>query len=268
MDKHRIIGKKIKIENENIKIWCDIEKKKNIKKLINKLGQINAQNVVLDKELLKSKTLINTLNSNNIKIFDGKWLGKYLVIDILEYIISQSNIEKEKTEIAVAVNDITDLSIEIIKKLAKQYKKLIVVTNHIEKLKKIESEIYEKEGALIVVTNNKNKSMQKVPIILNLDFNEEILNQYKIYEKAIILNTEGDITINSIRFDGKVINDYEIEVGRKELIWREGFEKFREKDLIEAQLYSKDTIKHIRKKIQKSNIRIKKLYGINGIINL
>lgn len=267
MDKPRIIGKKIQIENENIKIWCDIEKKKNIKKIVKKMNKIDVDTVVLDKELVKNKILINTLNANNIKIFDGKWLGKYLTLDILEYIISKNNIEKEKTEIAIAVNDITDFAIEIIRKLAKQYKKLIVVTNHTEKLKKIESEIYEKEGILIVLTNNKNKSLRKAHIILNIDFNREVLNQYKIYENAIILNIEGDMLIDSIRFNGKVINDYEIETRRKEFIWREDFEKFREKDLIEANLYSRDTYEHIRKRIQKSNICIKELYGINGVIN-
>ena len=41
---------------------------------------------------------------------------------------------------------------------------------------------------------------------------------------------------------------------------------YREKDLFEAMLYTKDTFKNIRKKIFKSNITIKELYGINGKI--
>ena len=79
------------------------------------------------------------------KLFDGKWLEKYLILDILEYIINKKQIIKAETEIAITANEITDLLIEMIKILSKQYKKLTIVTNHIEKLRKIEKEIKEKE---------------------------------------------------------------------------------------------------------------------------
>ena len=51
-------------------------------------------------------------------------------------------VKKEEIEIAITTNEITDISIEIIKELAKQYKRLTVVTNHIEKFKKIEKQIF------------------------------------------------------------------------------------------------------------------------------
>lgn len=268
MDKHKLFGKKIEIQNDNIKIWCDLEKEKNIKKLINKIFKNDVNTVILDKTLWKCEKLVNTLYSNDIKIFDGRWLEKHMAIDILNYIISKKEIIKAETEIAITVNEITELSIELIKILAKQYKKLVVVTNHIDKLRKIEKDIHEKEGILIIVSNNKNKSLMKSQIILNMDFNKELLNQYKIFDEAIIINIEGDMKLDSIRFQGIIINDFEIETGRKDIIWREDYQKYNEKDLLEANLYARDTFKNIRKKIQKSNISVKSLYGINGIINL
>ena len=268
MDKHKLFGKKIEIQNDNIKIWCDLEKEKNIKKLINKIFKNDVNTVILDKTLWKCEKLVNTLYSNDIKIFDGRWLEKHMAIDILNYIISKKEIIKAETEMAITVNEITELSIELIKILAKQYKKLVVVTNHIDKLRKIEKEIHEKEGKLIIVSNNKNKSLMKSQIILNMDFNKELLNQYKIFDEAIIINIEGDMKLDSIRFQGIIINDFEIETGRKDIIWREDYQKYNEKDLLEANLYARDTFKNIRKKIQKSNISVKSLYGINGIINL
>ena len=64
----------------------------------------------------------------------------YLILDILEYIINKKQIIKAETEIAITANEITDLLIEMIKILSKQYKKLTIVTNHIEKLRKISQE--------------------------------------------------------------------------------------------------------------------------------
>ncbi len=268
MDKHKIIGRKIQLENDNIKIYMDLEKGKNTRKLVKRLLLNETNNVVIDKELITCEKLINLLKSNDIKIFDGKWLEKYLILDILEYIINKKQIIKAETEIAITANEITDLLIEMIKILSKQYKKLTIVTNHIEKLRKIEKEIKEKEGILIILSNNKNKSLLKSQFIINMDFNQELINQYRIYEEAIIINAEENIRIDAIRFNGIVINDYEIEIGRKEFIWRDGIEKYRQRDLIEAELYVRDTYKNIRKKIQKNNIKIKELYGINGIVKI
>lgn len=268
MDKHKIFGRRIEIKNDDIKLYFNLDSEKNIKKFVNKLQKQDVNNIVLDKSLFENENLLNNLYANNINIFDGRWLKKQMTLEILNYIIVRKEIHKEETEIAITLNEITELSIEIIKILSKQYKKLVIVTNHIEKLKKIEKEIYEKEGVLIVVTNNKNKSLLKSQIIINMDFNKELLNQYKIYDEAIIISIEENIKIDSIRFNGIIINDFEVETGRIELIWRENYEKYREKDLLEANLYVRDTFKNIRKKLQKSNISIKSLYGNNGIINL
>ena len=268
MDKHKFNIKKIKIEGKNFKINVSLEKEKNIKKIVNKLIKNEVTNVVLSKELYQNMSLINAINSSNIKIFDGRWLEKYLTIEILNYIINKKDIKRQEIEIAITTNEITDLVIELIRILSKQYKRLTIVTNHISKLRKIEKEIYDTDGILIVVSNNQKKSLAKAQIILNMDFNKEVLNNYQIYEEAIIINLEGNMKIESKRFNGININDYEIETGREEIIWRENMKKFRTKDLVESVLYMKDTFNNIRKKIIKNNISIKELYGINGPIKI
>lgn len=266
LDKHRFTFFRTKIENDSFRIYTNLEKAKNIKKVINKLIKYETTNVVLSRELYKNQDFINALNSNNIKIFDGRWLEKYLSFEILDYVIRQMELKKEEIDIAITTNEITDISIEIIKELAKQYKRITVVTNHIEKLKKIEKEIYEKSGILIVVSNNQRKSLLRSKIILNIDFNKEVLNKYKINENVVIINLEGNMRIYSKRFNGVNINDYEIEVGREETIWRENMQNFNTKDLLEANLYMKDTFKHICSKIAKNKVSIKEVFGINGRI--
>lgn len=266
MDKHRFLINKLKIKNDNCKIYANLDKEKNIRKVINKLTEKKNINVVLSKELYKNKNFINALNANNIKIFNGKWLQKYISFEILEYVVKQKNIKKEETEIAITTNEITDLSIEIIKVLVKQYKRLTVVTNYIEKLRKIEKNISEKSGIMMVVSNNQKKSLARAQIILNLDFNKELLNKYNINENAIIINLEGEMKIELKRFNGININDYEIEVGKEKTIWRENAEKFNNKDLLEAVLYMRDSFQNIREKIIKNEVSIKELFGVNGKI--
>ena len=126
--------------------------------------------------------------------------------------------------------------------------------------------MYDKEGILISITNNQKKSLLRPQIILNIDFNKETLNKYNINENAVILNLEGDMKIENKRFNGINVNDYEVEVGREEIIWRDNMQKFRTKDLLESVLYMKDTYNNIRNKIGKNKISIKELYGVNGKI--
>ena len=266
MDKPKWGIKKIKIERDRCVISLDLEKTKNIQKLVKKLKRNEAKNVVLSKELNKNKEIVNSLSTNDINIFDGRWLERYLLIQILDFVVNQKSIKKEETEIAITVNQITDFSVEIIKILAKQYKKVITVTNQIEKLRKLEKEIYDKEGIIIIVSNNQKKSLQKAQIILNIDFNKDMLNKYRINENAIIINLDGDVKIENKRFNGINVNDYEIEVGREEIIWRENIGKYRTKDLLESALYMKDTFQNICSKINKNKVAITTLYGVNGKI--
>ena len=266
MDKPKWGLQKIKIEQDNCKISLNLEKEKNLKKLIKKLVKNEIINVVLSKELCNNESLIKALNANDINIFDGRWLEKYLLIQILDYIAKQKDIQKEETEIAITVNQITDFSVEIIKIIAKQYKRLTIVTKYIEKLKKIEKEIYDNEGILLVISNNQKKSLLRPQVILNIDFNNELLNKYRINENAVIVNLEGDMQIQSKRFNGINVNDYEILLGREEIIWRPNMHNFRTKDLLEAVLYMKDSFSSICNKISKNKVEIKELYGINGKI--
>ena len=144
------------------------------------------------------------MNTYGLKIQDGRWLFEILITDIIEYIINKKKLEKTKLKISILINDITEFEIENIKELAKKYKNLNIVTNHIEKFKKIEKELLEKEGIMITVTNNRKKSLVKSDIIYNVDFPEETLNKYVINDEAIIINLHGKIKIKKKRFKKKI----------------------------------------------------------------
>ena len=114
--------------------------------------------------------------------------------------------------------------------------------------------------------NNKKKSLSKAKIILNVDFPTELINQYNIYENAIILNLKGNVKINKKRYNGININDYEISV--KNLGDMECFrsDKYKMAEIYEAQIYKKQPYRDIIKKLKKDKVEISDLKGENSNI--
>ena len=78
VDKPKFMFQKLKIEQDNCKIYANLEKEKNIKKVVSKIVKAEINAVVLSKELKSNIQLINELNSANIHIFDGCCFEKYL----------------------------------------------------------------------------------------------------------------------------------------------------------------------------------------------
>lgn len=237
----------------------NIKKAKKILKILNKNS---VRNVVLSKELQKNEMLINYLNSSNVNIFNGRWLEKYLAYEIVKYILVKKNIKEEETEIAILINQIDEVSTENIKLFSKEFKRVNVVTNHIEKLKNIEESIFDEFGIMITITNNKKKSLKNAKIILNMDFPNELINKFNIYDEAIILNLDGDIKINKKRFSGLNINNYEISLNDVDYL----SEEFYIRDIFESQIYKKAAFKNIRKEIKEKGVNIEQLIGLNGLI--
>lgn len=181
--------------------------------------------------------------------------------------MQKENKKKAETEIAMLVNTINNQTVQIIKDLAKEFKRVNIVTNHINELKFLEEKLYNEQGIMITLTNNKRKSLIKAELILNFDFVEEVLNKYNIYENAIIINIEEGMRIYKKRFNGINVNNYEIKSKRAEEIFEiEKIKKYYLKDLLEAQIYRKDSYKNIRKDITKGLYEIKDLYGNNGVL--
>ena len=262
----------IKVENNTIKLpYKENINQNKIEKLAQKTKKVleknsTSQKVVLSKEIQKENLYINYLNTYGLKIQDGRWLFEILITDIIEYIINKKNLETSKLKISMLINDITDFEIENIKLLAKKYKNLNIVTNHIEKIKKIEEELLEKEGIMITVTNNRKKSLVKSDIIYNVDFPEETLNKYVINDEAIIINLHGKIKIKKKRFNGLIINNYEIDLRNDKKDEKMLTKKYYIRDIYQAELYQKQGFNNLKEKIKKDNVKINKLFLSNGEI--
>ena len=270
-DKPNFIERKlnlIKVQENTIMLPIDQKtKEKQIEKISAKTKKIiqkcsTSKKVVLSKEMYKQTQYINYLNTYGLEIQDGKWLFEILLPEITEYIINKKKIEK--TNISIMINDLTDIEFENIKILARKYKTINIVTNHIEKFKNLEKQLQEKEGIIITITNNKKKSLMKSQIILNIDFPKELINKYNMQDDAIIVNVRGNAKINKKRFNGLTINDYEIDFREDRKNNKALNNHFYLKDLYESELYKKQRIYEIKEKIRVDKVSIKKLILNNG----
>ncbi len=236
------------------------------KRTIAILEKANNQKIVLSKKTSKQEDYVNFLNSYGAKIIEGRWLFKALTLKALDYVVEKKRLKKEEIQLSILINEIEQNMLENIKQIVKQYKRVNIVTNHFEKFKNIEQQIFEEDGIMITVTNNKKKSLAKSQIILNVDFPKELINKYKIFEEAIIINLNGNVAITSKRFNGINIVDYEIDF---EYIDDFDYDKenlYEKKKIYEAQSYQNRTFDYLQNKFLKDKVRIKYLQANNSIL--
>lgn len=221
----------------------------------------NSKKIVLSKEMKEEEKYINYLNTYGMEISEGRWLFEILLTDIVKYITEKQKIEK--ANISILINDLTDIEFNNIKILAQKHNMINIVTNHIEKFRKLENQLKE-EGIIITITNNKKKSLMKSNIIVNVDFPKELLNKYSLNENACIINLKKIVKITQKRFNGLTVNDYEI-VFRNDVCDEKFFNgKYEIKDLYEAGMYKKSPFIELREKIKKDGVKINKLFLNNG----
>ncbi len=227
------------------------------------LDLANCNKIIISKKIKEQPLYINYLNSYNIEIVDGKWLFEVLSYKIIEYISKVKKIKKEELSVSILINKITETSLYNIRKIATSCKRVNIVTNHIELFKKLEKQILDEDGIMITITNNKRKSLSKSNIILNIDFPQELINQYNIFDEAIIVNIQGNIKIKKKRFNGMCVNDYEIQVLNDEEFDYDKEIKYNKKDVYEANMYKKQPMENIMRKIERDKVRIVDLLGEN-----
>lgn len=230
------------------------------------LDKTNCNKIVISKAIKTQEIYKNYLYSYNLNIVEGRWLFEVLSKQILEYVIKKEKMKKEETRLSILVNEITDNFLQNIKEIVKQYKSVNIVTNHIEKFKRIEEKILQEDGIMITVTNNKKKSLAKSEIILNVDFPTELINQYYIYEKAIIINLRGNVKINRKRFNGININDYKMKFNYLDEFDYDKNNLYDKKDIYEAQIYQKQPYQEIINRIKKDKVKVVGLIGNKTVL--
>lgn len=234
----------IKIEIAQDKIICTLpiksdeilsERKvtKLCKKLNKKLCEFDVAHVVISNFLFSIELFKNKLYEEEINILDGKVLLKFLIYDVISYIANESELDISDLEVSFLTNSNNEIVLENIKLISGKIKNLNIITNRIEKFKKLEDYLYEELGIMIKVSNNRKKALSKTNIIINVDFPNELLNRYSIPDNCIIININGNININSKKFNGVNINGYKLAIGETYKM-----EKFNDEIMYESVIYN------------------------------
>lgn len=234
-------------------------------KIITKIILKTTNRVVLSGYLNKQDIIKKAFIEKNIQIQKGEILKKYLLYNFIEYLSKSVNQEPHSQEVFILVNVPQTLDENIIIHLAQKFKRLNIVSKNIKHFKKLENYLEKDLGIAITITNNKRKSLLKAKIIINMDFNEEMLNSFNINPKAIIIQMNKQVYIQSKLFNGINILDYQITY-KIETFDSSEYKKFDKKLLYESSIYGKryETVIRI---IEEDNIKIINLIGRNGIIN-
>lgn len=260
----------IQIEGDKIILPIKAKEKiddKRAQKLAHKTKKIfektRSKKIVISKEIQEQEEYRNQLYTYGLEIVEGKWLFELLACKSLDYLLKKKEMKKEETKITILVNDLSENMLANLRKIAKEYKMVNIVTNHREKFKKIEKQILEEDGIMIAVGNNKKKSLARAELILNVDFPSELINQYTIYDKAILINIRGNVKIAKKRFEGIAINDYEIVVQREEAFDYDKKTKYKAYETYEAQMNKRQPYEELSKQIERDKVEVIALMGNN-----
>ena len=235
--------------------------KKIYKNLIDILYNNNVDAIVLAKVLKKDNILKNVLYQENLNIINGRFLFGIIIIDCLEYIAKKQNKELNALEITILINDISQQILEQLMVIIEKFSSVHIVTNNVNRFYKFEEKIRDKFGIVIRISNNKRKSLASAKIIINWDFPEENINQFKINTTAIILNVNSKVKIYTKLFEGIIVQDYKFELNNH--IENSNFD---EKDIYESIMIKQKNIFEARKKWKNDGGIITNLIGNNGKI--
>lgn len=266
-----IVTKK-NIEGYNIWVLPIREKYRDdkIRNIIRKKLKIDNNTYVISKELSNSN-ICKIMNEYSLEYITEEKAKKVLIIPVLQYISKLQKKDINSLDISILINDNSEINLLLIEEISKIVKSIKIVSLNIYKFRKLEEKLYNDEGIAIQFSNSYKKSLEKSNIIINFNFNEIEINEYNIYNNAIIINCYKDnIKIKSRLFEGIVINSYDITLD-KELM-----QKFKDINIyynykniiLYATLLEKDkNIIISYKNNDEECVRIKNLIGNNGVIN-
>lgn len=215
-------------KNKKIK---EIEKNKKIKetdeiKEIEKIKGVSEQNLEENKSKTNTFSIADLVN----EIEQSKNIYYENSIEILNNIMKDGKKETKEQSVYLLLEQSSNLNNIKIKEMLNQYKIVYIITDNVKQYRKIE-QFAEEEAEMLIILNNRKKSLSKAKYIINYDFSQEDIEKFNINRTATILNVAQNkikiyqgfqgIVINNIRLKSekneKFSIEYEIEKNREKI---------------------------------------------------
>ena len=228
------VNVKIVPSNEVIKIVKKLEKIEENKKIkeVDKIQEIEKIKGASEQNLEEKKLKIHTFDINNLvnEIEQSKNIYCENSIEILNNIMKDGKKEKKEQSVYILLEQSSNLNNIKIKEMLNQYKIVYIITDNVKQYRKIE-QFAEEEAEMLIILNNRKKSLSKAKYIINYDFSQEDIEKFNINRTATILNVAQNkikiyqgfqgIVINNIRLksekDEKFPIEYEIEKNKEKI---------------------------------------------------
>lgn len=234
-----------------------LEKEKKMNKVLQNLQRqiqkVKVDTIVFSEDCIHSAIYFKMeafLNNMGTNIVTGRNLMHYMNYEILQYIlrIQETNMKQEDVFFLIKKDDSLDL--QFLSRFVENCKTVNIVTNDIERFKKVQDNLYHKENILISVSNNKSKSLKRARYVLNVNMGQKELEKFKINRDAIIINFKESILYRNPTFNGININYFQIYMPDEYIEQLEPVNELEEFDttrLYEAILFKK--VENAKKKI-------------------
>lgn len=246
---------KERIDGKEIVLISKFNKK--VAKKLEKIFKIDVtKNVCICEKLRENKEFMDFLKEKELNIMDGRWLFKYLICDVSEFICNKFSIIPEKQEISILVDEPNIIVFETIKRLSSIFKNVNVITNKIRKFDKLEEELYEEKGVVLNITNNFKKACLNSKIIINYNLDEKEFGKVRFGANSIVINLEKNIEVKQSNFRGECIDFYSINLPYKYRKIYKRLNNFNSSILYESLIYKKTSIQNIWREIESDESRI------------
>lgn len=234
------VNVKIVPSNEVIKIVKKLEKIEEIEKAeknkkikeVDKIKEIEKIKGASEQNLEENKSKTNTFSIVDLvnEIEQSKNIYCENLIEILNNIMKDGKKETKEQSVYILLEQSSNLNNIKIKEMLNQYKIVYIITDNVNQYRKIE-QFAEEEAEMLIILNNRKKSLSKAKYIINYDFRQENIEKFNINRTATILNVAHNkikiyqgfqgIVINNIRLksekDEKFSIEYEIEKNKEKI---------------------------------------------------
>lgn len=261
----------IDVDNEKKCIY--INKKYINNKAYKKINRyLNKQGLdILDKNTLIAKNIQlkvrnnhkNDVFINQIKYLQKeKYLMKVMLYEILKYI--EKMVDADYRNESIYVTMISEKNKNVLLEIIDLFKNTNIITTRIGYIRRLEKNILKNKDSIISISNNKRKALKRARLLINFDFNDNLLKEFNINRNCIIINLNNEkIRLNST-FQGCIIDSVQID-------FKNQYEQYIKKcrynieDLYGSYI-QQYVYKNAIKQSKEDDCQIVKLLGNSGVI--